>query len=258
MSAIGQARHWSRHAKHYDDVFLDPFAPGVENPLIPAIQAIPEPDKKTVIDLGCGTGPLLPLLLDHFGQVIALDFAPAMIERSRERLGANADRVRFLHRPMHDLDDLVESVDLAVAINSLVMPDPRLIHQTLTAIHKALRPGGRFLGAVPAIDAIMYQTLLLHDRLLDLGLDLREADLQAAEQAEHQHYDFAFGRFSYQGLRQNFWHSFELEFRLRKAGFHNIQLQKILYPWDENLPHGTEFQNHPRSWDWTFSAAKAV
>jgi SAM-dependent methyltransferase len=257
MSPIGQAQHWSRHASHYDDVFLDPFAADVENPLLRSIAAIPDPGSKSVIDLGCGTGPLLPLLIEHFESVTALDFAPSMIERSRARLGENAGRVRFLLRPMHELADLVGSFNVAVAVNSLVMPDPRLIDKTLSAIYAALKPGGQFLGAVPSIDAIQYQTLLLHDRALASGLDVRAADRQAAEQAEHHLYDFAFGRFAYQGLRQNFWQPFELEFRLAKAGFVNVRLEKLLYPWDDNLPQGSAFRDQPRSWDWTFAADRA-
>ena len=34
-----QERHWSRHAAQYDDVFLDPFASGVVNPLWSALEA---------------------------------------------------------------------------------------------------------------------------------------------------------------------------------------------------------------------------
>src|SRR5690348_3220889 len=75
-----QDRQWSRQAAKYDDLFLDPFRPGVENPLPDAIRAIPDPASKAVADLGCGTGPLIPLLAGRFGEVVALDFAPKMVE----------------------------------------------------------------------------------------------------------------------------------------------------------------------------------
>src|SRR3954471_1404742 len=129
-----QGRHWSRHASKYDDVFLDPFRPGVRNPIPDAIRAIRDSRSKSAIDLGCGTGPLLPLLVERFGEVHALDFAAGMIRRSKERLGATADRVTFHNRTMDDLDDLAGKFDLAVAINSLVMPDVRDIDRTLRAI----------------------------------------------------------------------------------------------------------------------------
>ena len=160
-----QDRHWSRHAERYDEVFLDPFAPGVENPLWAALDAMPDAAHKTAADLGCGTGPLLPHLAARFERVIALDFAPGMIERARERLAPGADdRVTFLQRPMHEIDDLAGQVDVAVAINSLVMPDVRLIDRTLRGIRATLKPGGQFLGIVPSIDAIVYHTMLLMDQ----------------------------------------------------------------------------------------------
>src|SRR4051812_13328607 len=82
---LRQDRQWSRHAARYDDLFLDPFRPGVENPLLPWLLNIPDARSKTVVDLGCGTGPLLPHLVGYFVRVIALDFAPGMIERARKR-----------------------------------------------------------------------------------------------------------------------------------------------------------------------------
>jgi SAM-dependent methyltransferase len=249
-----QGRHWSRHASRYDDLFLDPFRPGVENPLLAALEAVPDPGAKAVADLGCGTGPLLPLLVGRFGTVVALDFAPGMLARARERLGPDADRVTFEARPMDDLGHYAGRLDVAVAINSLVMPDTRTIDRTLRAIRAALRDGGLFLGVVPSIDAIHYHTMLLLDRALDRGLPPEEAERHAAFHAEHAYYDFAFGRFSFQGLRQKFWHPFEVEYRLRKAGFGSVALGRVLYPWDDNVPGGAELSDHPRSWDWSFSA----
>jgi SAM-dependent methyltransferase len=249
-----QGRQWSRHAKRYDDLFLDPFREGVENPVLDALQSVPEPGSKTVADLGCGTGPLLPFLVERFGRVVALDFAPGMIARARERLGDHADRVTFERRAMHELAAYEGALDVAVAVNSLVMPDVRLIDRTLKAIRAALRPRGVFLGAVPAMDALHYQTMLLYDQALDRGDDPEAAERHAAFHCEHHYYDFAFGRFTFQGLRQKFWQPFEIEHRMRKAGFRSVKLGKVLYPWDESLPGGAEFAGHPRSWDWFFVA----
>jgi len=147
----GQDRQWSRHAVRYNELFLDAFHPDVENPLLAKLERVADAERKTVADLGCGNGPLLPYLVGRFGRVIALDFAPAMIEHARRRLGPDAERVTFLTRAMHELDDLSGQIDVAVAVNSLVMPDVRVIDRTLRAIHASLRGDGLFLGVLPSM-----------------------------------------------------------------------------------------------------------
>jgi SAM-dependent methyltransferase len=244
-----QARHWSRHAALYDEVFLDPYGPNVENPIWKALSS------KTVADLGCGTGPLIPYLATRFKRVIALDFAPEMLECARSRLRPElADRVTFLERSMHDLDDLAGQLDVAVSVNSLVMPDVRLIDRTLRAIRASLKPGGQFLGIVPAMDAISYHIMLLMDQALDQGVPPGEAEKHAALHAERRLYDFAFGRFHFEGLKQKFWQSFELEYRLSKAGFALASIGKVFYPWDESQAGGNTLAGFPPSWDWFFLA----
>lgn len=251
-----QDRQWSRAAARYDELFLDAFQEGVESPLMAALEAIPDRGGKTVADLGCGVGPLLSELVGRlgFGKVIALDFAPAMVAAARKRLGRKASRVTFLVRPMHELDDLAGSIDVAVAVNSVVMPDVRQIDRALRAVRASLRPEGVFLGVVPSIDAIHYHTMLLMDHALDRGVSPDEAERSAAFHAEHHFYDFAFGRFAFQGLRQKFWQPFELRHRLARAGFRSVTLGQLLYPWDDSMACGPELAHHPRSWDWTFDA----
>jgi len=253
-----QDRHWSRHAAEYDELFLDPYAPNVENPLWSALAAIPDAAHKSVADLGCGTGPLLPYLAERFAQVIAVDFAPAMLERAKKRLSQSAaSRVIFLERPIHDLHDLAGRIDVAIATNSLVMPDVTLIDRSLQSIRDALNPDGQFLGIVPSIDAILYHLMLLMDQAIDQGLEPKEAEKFASLNVERRRYDFVFGRFRFQGIHQKFWQPFEIEYRFKKAGFGAIDLQKVLYPWDDNLPGDDDLGDFPRSWDWFFRAQAA-
>ena len=172
-----QDRQWSQHAERYDEVFLDPYAPGVENPLWAVLDSIPDAKHKTVADLGCGTGPLLPRLIERFERVIAPRLRPR-----NDRAGQGTGRMRsggarrFPRRPMHELDDLVGQIDLAVAVNSLVMPDVRVIDRTLRAVRASLKPSGQFLGIVPSIDAIAYHMMLLTDNALDRGMTPRQAE----------------------------------------------------------------------------------
>ena len=250
-----QARHWHRQVERYDELFLDPYAPGVTNPLWEALAKLPGTARMIVADLGCGTGSLLPYLAERFESVIALDFAPGMLGAPENGCAAaTRGRVTFLERAMHELEDLAGKLDVAVAVNSVVMPDVRLIDRTLRAIRTSLKPGGHFLGVVPSMDAIYYHMMLLIDHSLDLGLPYAEAEKVAALHVERSHYDFAFGRFQYEGLRQKFWLPFELEYRLNKAGFSGTVLEKVLYPWDETLACGSALAAFPPSWDWFFQA----
>jgi SAM-dependent methyltransferase len=254
-----QARAWSESAANYDDEFLDPFRDQVDNPLLTMILQI-DPEKAkamSVADLGCGTGPLLPHLIDRFREVYALDFAEEMLSACRKRLGVKkAAKITFLNRAMHELEDLKESLDLAFSVNSLVMPDLRVVDMTLGNILQSLRPGGRFMGVVPSVDGIHHHTLMLWDAYLDAGYSMQEAERLVATHMEHHLYDFSLGRFTFGELDQKFWQPDELKYHLKKVGFDEIQLVKLEYPWDDSLAGYKHLKEHPRTWDWTFSARR--
>jgi trans-aconitate 2-methyltransferase len=94
---------------------------------------------ETVLDAGCGSGRVTEMLLERLpdGKVIAIDAAPAMVAKARERLAGRAEVL------LQDLAELrsPEPVD-AVFSNAVfhwVLDHDRLF----TRIFDALRPGGR-------------------------------------------------------------------------------------------------------------------
>ena len=134
------------------------------------------------------------------------------------------------------------------------MPEIADIDASLSGIRRLLGPQGVFLGIVPAIDAVHYQTMLYLDDALDRGMSPRQAERIAALQADLGNYEFNFGRFRSRGLKQKFWQPFEVEHRLRKAGFRSVLLGKVLYPWEEAGAAAERFTDQPRTWDWWFEA----
>src|SRR5207248_2786913 len=96
-------------------------------------------------------------------RVLAIDFAPGMLERARERCRGLAN-VEFLQRDLADLEGVARQVDVAIAVNSLVLPSLGRLEAALRGIRAALRPGGLFLGIVPSLDGVHYLTMLLADR----------------------------------------------------------------------------------------------
>ena len=252
---LNQDRHWSRHAAGYDDVFLDPFAPGVENPLWDILERDPgtraedggRPGLRYRPPAAAPAGTIRPGVRAGLRRGDARkgpraararpgrrrDFPPPRHARARRpgRPGRRGDRDQLPGHAGRPADRPDAPID----------PDEP-------------PPGGVFLGIVPSIDAIHYHTMLLFDQALDHGLDPKEAERFTAFHAEHRYYDFAFGRFRFQGLRQKFWQPFEVEHRLKKAGFRGIRLGKVLYPWDESLAGGAELGDNPPSWDWFFEA----
>ena len=179
-----------------------------------------------------------------------------MLKRAREHCRGLAN-VEFLHRGLTDLAPLAGQLDVAVAVNSLVLPDIGELETALRSIHAALRPGGHFLGIVPAMDAVHYYTMLLVDRARQAGMPADKARQNAAHHAEHELYDFAFGGFRYQGLEQHFWQPFEVRYRLRRAGFRGVRLTKVHLSWGQ-FAGAADLKDEPPPWDWFFQAEKNI
>lgn len=250
---MSQAEAWSAAAAEYEALFIDPYGPGTDNPLPALLEKVPGAASKVAADLGCGTGPLVPLLARTFGHVHAVDFAPAMLDRARAR-GPFAN-VTYQACDLPALASLKLSLDVAVAVNSLVLPDLAALETTLAAIQRSLKPGGHFYAVLPAMDGIQYHTMVLFDHFRELGLTDAEARNCTAHHAEHPLYDFTWSGFRYRGLDQHFWQRYEIPYRLERAGFTRVRARKLSLGWNQ-VALGTKFGHLPAPWDWLVRARK--
>lgn len=101
-------------------------------------------DGLDVLDLGCGTGRLLPALAAHARTVLGLDVSPGMVAAARARCAL--PNVRVAHTDGQGLDALpAASLDLVLAVDSfpyIVSAGPDVLERHLRGAARALRPGG--------------------------------------------------------------------------------------------------------------------
>jgi SAM-dependent methyltransferase len=118
---------------------LNGYSPGTQPDFYPELAR--DLDAVTVIEIGCGTGLVTARFVLAGFDVIGLDPSELMLQVARGR--PEARRARWIHGTVAALD--VQDADLAFMaghVAQFFLTD-QTWHQALTAIHAALRPGGR-------------------------------------------------------------------------------------------------------------------
>ncbi len=97
---------------------------------------------ETVLEVGAGSGALTELLYQHAGELLAIDFAPKMVELLRERLAeAGAGNVRCEVMDGQALALADDSFDAAASSFTLMLFPDR--SKGFSELARVVRPGGR-------------------------------------------------------------------------------------------------------------------
>ena len=105
----------------------------------------------SVLDLGCGEGYFARNLQQRgAGSILGIDLSQEMIERAREEESRGAAGIRYRTGNATDLGALdPNSFDLVVAVFLFNYLDREAMGSAMKQIARILRPGGRFVFAVP-------------------------------------------------------------------------------------------------------------
>jgi ubiquinone/menaquinone biosynthesis C-methylase UbiE len=111
-----------------------------------ASSAVSKPGDR-VLEIGCGTGSVTVLLVARGAKVTAIDQAPEMLERARERLRADAS-VEWLEQTACEIDRLPENAFDSVVL-CLCLSDMSTSERAFVLREAALRlaEGGRLVAA---------------------------------------------------------------------------------------------------------------
>jgi ubiquinone/menaquinone biosynthesis C-methylase UbiE len=258
-----RATDWDKIAPEYFDNIESPFTKGVRNPIYRLLNEIEGHNKKSVLEVGCGTGTMIPFLSRNFDHVIAIDISRKMIEIAKEKYKGYKN-VEFMHMDMAKISSMKKKFDVIVSVNSLIMPNIAKINQVLHKIHLNLKRGGYFVAIFPSFDALIYQAVITYDKEYDKTGDKIKARRATNKIIAKRHHDFCYGFLYYNSKedRQKHFFGFEILYRLRKAGFKKISIEKVLYPWEgiKSEPNPKRFsgQLYDKLWDWCIFAQKTA
>ncbi len=241
---------WDRLAECYHEEIVSPFYGNVKNPLVDELDNIKGKKAKSIAEFGCGHFNLGKELCSSFRSVHASDFSEKMIE-----IAATQNKFSNLILKVEDIRTISykSKFDVIISVNSILMPSFKDNLKSFCNLFEALKDGGTLLLIVPSMESILYHgMLLLHSELLEK--DIRKARISAKRKFEHGKYDFFLGHYIDDDERQKFYYEHEIRYMLKKAGFTNLSISKVNYPWGEDVSDYDDFPEEEPLWDWFIKA----
>jgi ubiquinone/menaquinone biosynthesis C-methylase UbiE/DNA-binding transcriptional ArsR family regulator len=131
------------------------------------------PETRTLLEIGVGTGSLLPLLSTRASEVIGVDHSPAMLDEARRRLAANGQHGIELRLGEMTHLPLMDGGTGCVVANMVLhhAADPLAV---LLEIARVLEPGGCLVLA----DLARHEREWAREQLADQWLGFEEEELR--------------------------------------------------------------------------------
>lgn len=142
--------------------------------LEPAITAIGSVD--SALDVCCGTGAAMVFLRPLCRlRLVGLDFSPGMLQEARKKVAgmANSVEVEFVEADVLGMD-FCEEFDVITCFGALGHILPQDQRAFLRGIHRALKPGGRFVSVMAPSPPLLSPISLLM-RLFNALMKVRNA-----------------------------------------------------------------------------------
>jgi phosphatidylethanolamine/phosphatidyl-N-methylethanolamine N-methyltransferase len=136
-----ERRYWERHAKNYDRSMT---LLGRPLPRMLELTAEAVRGAARVLEVAAGTGLVTRAIARTAGEVVATDYASAMVESIRARIRHDGlSNVRCEQADLYSLPFEAGAFDAVIAANVLhLVPDLR---GALGALRRVVRPGGRII-----------------------------------------------------------------------------------------------------------------
>lgn len=156
----------------YNTIGMADFAEIMAPRLIEYAQSQLEWMGRRLLDLGCGTGVIIPSLINYGYIITAVDRSPAMLDAAHQLLGDRASSANLQPGDMRDLDPSLGPVDMVLALDVFnEVNNLREIETAFQSASRVLEPGKLLIFDLYTIQGVTERGQS-SDRILYNGDDL--------------------------------------------------------------------------------------
>lgn len=248
--------YWNRAATNYDDSIFSVWRNDRNGVLRRTLDGLADP-KGVAGDLGCGSGIILPQVAMRFGTVHAIDLSPKLIETARQAC-AEFTRIHYSAADLSRRSGAVAKLpplDFILNVNVLIMASRPLRESILRTLARALKPCGRLLLVVPALESVLLTNARLaewNQRRRKKGREPRRPDKVLDHRALGE------GLVKIEGVATKHYLREELPSFLALAGLQVETIEKIEYEWDTEFDVAPKWMQAPHPWDWLCLAKRTA
>jgi SAM-dependent methyltransferase len=146
---------WNRLADRFETRVCDITRTETSDQLRRCVAAVaPSPRRSVLVDLGCGIGTFIAQFGDRFREIVAVDIAPRMVERAKERCNGALPQTTWLAMGIERAAKLIgPRADLTVCLNVITSPQRARQHGLWASVAAVTKPRGHALVVVPSIES---------------------------------------------------------------------------------------------------------
>ena len=245
--------YWNSLAPIFERDVLEVSERNAAGTLEDTIRGLAHKDREAV-DLGCGAGALLSLLSKRFRRVFAVDFSSALLDRAKART-----RARNIDFIQHDLRDRLHTFvrgDITICVNVLIHPDAQSRMSILKTLAAATKPKGTAIVVVPSMESVMHVYRVLVDIQTAQGENRKKSVAQANKLFAKEVLSPAEGIVNVGGTSTKHYSMDELFDAIHTVNLDPMRIERVEYPWSEELESLPPKLRARPPWDWLAVAKK--
>ena len=246
-------RYWDKLARSFSEDVIELAKEDRNGVLLEELNKVAS-KRKTVTDLGCGPGILIPELIKRFKSVCAVDFSKKLLALAVDRYPN--EKISYLQA---DLTQSIEPAcpsDVTVCSSVLILSSRKKRRRVMESIVRFTRKGGTVIVTVPALESCIhvYQTLIRLRK--ELGGDNGVSRSEARRQFVAEVPSVLDGNVSIRGVPTKHWMQDEITQHITDAGLTVERVRRVEFHWESEIDSPPEWLDAPFPWDWLIVARR--